>query len=192
MSRRKNVIAACIVFLLAVVASLYWFVTAHGFSAREKPWAVEAFIARHLRRLATAPAVKKLQNPVSPTLLNIAEARDHFADHCAICHANDGSGRTQINTGLYPPAPDMRKEDTQSLTDGELLYIIKNGIRFTGMPGWGGEGEENWKLVLFIRHLPDLAPSEIELMKEINGLETEQENGQPSTAPHEHSHGPDH
>ena len=155
-------------------------------------WAVEAFIARHLRRLATAPHVKKLQNPVSPTLLNLAEARDHFADHCAICHANDGSGRTQINAGLYPPAPDMREEDTQSLTDGELLYIIKNGIRFTGMPGWGGEGEENWQLVLFIRHLPDLAPSEIELMKEINGLETEQESGQPSTAPHEHSHGPDH
>ncbi len=192
MSRRKNVIAACIVFLLAAVAWLYWFVTAHGFSAREKPWAVEAFIARHLRRLATAPAVKKLPNPVSPTPLNIAEARDHFADHCAICHANDGSGRTQINAGLYPPAPDMREEDTQSLTDGELLYIIKNGIRFTGMPGWGGEDEENWKLVLFIRHLPDLAPSEIELMKEINGLETEQESGQPSTAPHEDSHGPDH
>ena len=115
MSRRKSVIAACIVFLLAVVAWLYWFVTAHGFSAREKPWAVEAFIARHLRRLATAPHVKKLQNPVSPTLLNLAEDRDHFADHCALCHANDGSGQTQINAGLYPPAPDMREEGTQKL-----------------------------------------------------------------------------
>ena len=119
----------------------------------------------------------------------MAEARDHFADHCAQCHANDGSGQTQINAGLYPPAPDMREEGTQKLTDGELLYIIKNGIRFTGMPGWGGEGEENWKLVLFIRHLPDLTPSEIELMREINGLETAQEGGQPSAAPHEHSQG---
>ncbi len=59
------------------------------------------------------------------------------------------------------------------------------------MPGWGGEGEENWKLVVFIRHLPDLTPSEIELMKEINGLETEQESDEPSAAPHEHGHGPD-
>ena len=65
----------------------------------------------------------------------------------------------------------MREPDTQQLTDGELFYIIKNGIRFTGMPGWGGEDEENWKLVLFIRHLPKLSPKEIELMKEINHLE---------------------
>ena len=153
---------------------------------------MEAFIARNVRRLAIPAGAKELENPITPTPLNLAEARDHFADHCAICHANNGSGQTQINAGLYPPAPDMREEGTQKLTDGELLYIIKNGIRFTGMPGWGGEGEENWKLVLFLRHLPDLTPSEIELMKEINGLETEQEGGQPSAAPHEHSQGPDH
>ena len=60
---------------------------------------------------------------------------------------------------------------TQELTDGEIFYIIKNGIRFTGMPGWGGEDEENWKLVLFIRRLPNLSETERELMKEVNGLD---------------------
>ena len=63
----------------------------------------------------------------------------------------------------------MRERETQDLTDGELFYIIKNGIRFTGMPGWGGEDEDNWKLVLFIRRLPQLSPKELELMKEVNG-----------------------
>ncbi len=77
-----------------------------------------------------------------------------------------------INEGLYPPAPDLRADETQRLSDGELLYIIKNGIRFTGMPGWGGDNEDNWKLVLFIRHLPELSDKELALMKEINGLET--------------------
>jgi len=75
-----------------------------------------------------------------------------------------------INEGLYPPAPDLREDTTQHLSDGELLYIIKNGIRFTGMPGWGGNDEDNWKLVLFIRHLPELSDKERELMTEINGL----------------------
>jgi hypothetical protein len=142
---------------------------ANGFSARDKPSAVEAFIARHLRRLAIPRAVSRLQNPVRPTPLVLAEARDHFADHCASCHANDGSGKTTINEGLYPPAPDLRAEPTQALTDGELMAIIKNGVRFTGMPGWGGSDDENWKLVLFIRHLPELSDKELELMKDING-----------------------
>jgi len=157
------------------------FVTRHGFSAREKPTRLEAFLARRARDLATPPEAKRMKNPLAPTPLNIAEARDHFADHCAICHANDGSGKTMINGGLYPPAPDLRVRETQDLSDGELFYIIRNGIRFTGMPGWGGDDEENWKVVLFIRHLPELTAKELELMKEINAQETdsEQEGTQP-------------
>lgn len=167
----KVVAISVVVLFVAAGAWLYWFVTAHGFSAREKPSALEAYLAKHARGIATPPGAKELKNPLSPTPLNIAEARDHFADHCAICHANDGSGRSQINSGLYPPAPDMKQAVTQDLADGEIFYIIKNGVRFTGMPGWGGDDEENWKLVLFIRHLPRLTEQELRLMKEINGLE---------------------
>lgn len=167
----KVLALAGIVLCLAAGMWVYWFVTSHGFSARDKPTELEAFLARRARRIASPRGARELKNPVRPTPLAIAEARDHFADHCAICHANDGSGRTQINAGLYPPAPDLRQSDTQQLSDGELYYIIRNGIRFTGMPGWGGEDEENWKLVLFIRHLPKISPREMDLMKEVNGLE---------------------
>ncbi len=172
MNIRRNVFAmASVAVCLVAGLWMYWFVTAHGFSAREKPSKLEAVLARHARRIASPPGARELRSLVSPAPLAIAEARDHFADHCAICHANDGSGRTQINAGLYPPAPDLKEADTQGLSDGELFYIIKNGIRFTGMPGWGGEDEENWKLVLFIRHLPKITAKELELMKEVNGLE---------------------
>lgn len=165
--RRLNLVLLAIG---GVVGGLgYYYVLGHGFSARETPSALEAAIARRLRSLATTSSVKRLANPVAPTPLALAEARDHFADHCAVCHANDGSGKTPINEGLYPPAPDLREEETQELTEGELLYIIKNGIRFTGMPGWGGSDEENWKLVHFIRHLPKLTAEELELMREVNG-----------------------
>ena len=154
---------------LIVLVYFAWYVKSRGFSARKPPVAYEASIARRLRSLASEPGARDLRNPIQPTPLAIAEARDHYADHCAICHANDGSGKTQINEGLYPPAPDMRKQETQQLTDGEIFYIIKNGVRFTGMPGWGGEDEDNWKLVLFIRRLPQLSSKELELMKEVNG-----------------------
>jgi mono/diheme cytochrome c family protein len=162
-----------LLLLVVAIGCLYWLVKGRGFSAREKPSAVEESLARYVRRLATPEGATDMRNPIAASDLAIAEARDHFADHCAVCHGNDGSGRTVINAGLYPPAPDMRQAHTQDLSDGEIFYIIKNGIRFTGMPGWGGEDEENWKLVRFIRHIPKLTPKEIEFMREINQLEIE-------------------
>lgn len=154
-----------------------WNLRSHGFSAREQPTSFEAFLARNARRLASESDAKSLGNPIEATPLALAEARDHFADHCATCHGNRGDGKTQINSGLYPPAPDMRKAYTQDLSDGELFYIIKNGIRFTGMPGWGGNDEDNWKLVLFIRHLPEVTPMELEFMTEVNHIPADAEAG---------------
>jgi len=101
----------------------------------------------------------------------LAAARAHWADHCAICHANDGSGDTPIGKNLYPRAPDMRGPDTQGLTDGELYAVIENGIRLTGMPAWGTGGEqdhETWQLVTLIRHLPKLSDDELREMEKLN------------------------
>lgn len=168
--RPSRVFVLVAVASICVLLSLVWFVTEHGFSAREKPMAIEAFVARRLRNFAIPSDAAGLRNPLEATELAIAEGRDHFADHCAVCHANDGSGRTEMGANLYPPAPDMRQAATQDLSDGELYYLIRNGVRFTGMPGWGGEGDENWKLVLFIRHLPEILPIELEFMDEINHL----------------------
>src|SRR5262249_52999969 len=96
----------------------------------------------------------------------------HFADHCATCHANDGSGDTEIGRSLYPRAPDMRLPATQDLTDGQLYSVIRNGVRLTGMPAWGNpalkQDDETWHLVVFIRHLPQTTPAEIDQMKALN------------------------
>lgn len=156
----------------AVLVLAFTAVFRHGFSARDHPGLLETFIAQRLRRLAFPRAASGVQNPVRETPEALVEARAHFADHCATCHANDGSGDTDIGQHLYPPAPDMRKPATQSLTDAELFYIIHNGIRFTGMPAWGGENseedQETWQLVHFIRHLPEITPVEITAMKKMN------------------------
>lgn len=143
----------------------------HGLSARAKPSAVEVWAARHVRDLATPSSVKAAVNPVPPTEFVLAEARDHFADHCATCHGNRGDGKTMIGDGLFPPPPDLRGEATQRLTDGEIMNIIRNGIRFTGMPGFGGSDADNWKLTHFVRRLPTLSEKERALMNEINNLE---------------------
>lgn len=157
--------------LICVAAVLcYSLMPRDGFSARERPTKMEAFIAQNIRLLSIPRQAREMRNPLIPEPLTIAQARDHFADHCAVCHGNRGDGKTMINEGLYPSAPDMRKPDTQNLTDGELFFIIRNGIRLSGMPGWGGSDQDNWKLVLFIRHLPNVSPNELRFMNEINGL----------------------
>ncbi len=171
-----KIVVAVSVLVLALVWALLQ-VRAHGFSAREKPTGMEAFVATRLRWFASESDARSLKNPVEATPLAVAEARDHYADHCATCHGNRGDGKTQINAGLYPPAPDMRESHTQDLSDGELFYIIKNGVRFTGMPGWGGSDEDNWKLVLFIRHLPRITSKELEFMREVNHMPVEAEPG---------------
>lgn len=170
----------------------------HGFSARDEPSAIETLVARGVRKLSVPTSAVHAANPVPLTPEVLAEARAHFADHCATCHANDGSGMTEIGQNLYPKAPDMRLPDTQKLTDGELYYIIRNGIRLTGMPAWGpaeGEDEDSWTLVHFIRHLPRLTPDEIRQMERFNpksaaDLEEEQDeqrflNGEPPAIGHE-------
>ena len=144
---------------------------AHGFSAREGPTAIERWMARGARIAALPAGAKDLANPVPKTPEILAEARAHWADHCALCHANDGSGDTAMGTHMYPPAPDMRKPPTQNLTDGELFYTIQDGIRLTGMPAWGGsdhDAKDSWKLVHFIRHLPQLTLEERKQMEKLN------------------------
>lgn len=141
-----------------------------GFSAKEKPPALEAFLAKRVRRLATPSKSIRLKNPLLQGPNNIGAARDYFAVNCATCHGNNGDGKTLINSGLYPPAPDLRGKQTQNLTDGELFFIIRNGIRFTGMPAWEGDDDDIWQLVLFIRQVSTLSPKDIVQMNEINHL----------------------
>ncbi len=148
------------------------FVSGRGFSARAEPSRLEASLARSLRGVMVPRTVRDLKNPVEATPEVMQDALSHFADHCATCHGNDGRGATTIGRGLYPKAPDMQLADTQSLTDGELFYIIEEGIRFTGMPGWAtgtpDGARASWALVHFIRRLPKLSAADFEQMRSLN------------------------
>ncbi len=169
-----RVMIAVLVAVPIALSVVVFSVQGRGFSARDQPTRLEAIVARQMRRLAVPAKARSMKNPVVLHADDLAEAREHFADHCAICHANDGSGNTTIGQNLYPKAPDMRKRATQSLSDGELFYIINNGIRLTGMPAWGSgnakEDSASWKLVHFIRRLDQLSEADLVEMESMNPL----------------------
>src|SRR5260370_9284443 len=165
MKHRTLVMVIAAVAFLGLVAGLAASVLHNGLSSRRTATRFEIIIARNARHLRVPSNARLTQNPLLASGEDLRDARPHFADHCAICHGNDGGGETMIGGGLYPKPPDLRLPETQNLTDGELFWIIENGVRFTGMPAFsmGGEHggmEGSWKLVHFIRHLPHLTAAE--------------------------------
>jgi mono/diheme cytochrome c family protein len=168
----KRLLAWIAFLAILLAAGVMLFLQGRGVSARPQPSAIEKRGALFMRGWMTPSRYKGLKNPVTATEENFASARDHFADHCASCHGNDGSGNTEMGRNLYPKAPDMRAARTQGLSDGELFYIIENGVMLTGMPAWSTgtpEGEKaSWELVHFIRRMPKLTADDLEAMKKMN------------------------
>lgn len=161
----------CAILGVAAVAGVVW-LAMHGISAQAEPGPLEARLARSARGMAIPAADRGRANPIPSTGATIRAGMEHWADHCASCHGNDGSGDTTVGRALSPRAPDMRRAATQDLTDGELFYIIESGVKFTGMPGWSTgtpDGEQaSWHLVHFIRHLPKITEEELAEMTDLN------------------------
>jgi mono/diheme cytochrome c family protein len=189
--------------LLAMAVAVWLWMS--GIGTETPPGALETAVSRTARSTMIPSAARQRPNPEPASAETIRSGLEHFADHCATCHANDGGGDTEMGQGLYPRVPDMRLAATQNLSDGELFYIIENGVKLTGMPAWGtgtAEGEqETWHLVHFIRRLPTLSEAELADMEELNprsaadwkALEEERrflsgEAPMPSSEPSTHEH----
>jgi mono/diheme cytochrome c family protein len=97
------------------------------------------------------------KNPLPDTPDTLKTGAEHFRHHCQICHGLDGH-----NTGvpfadlMSPPVADLGDKSVQAYSDGQLKWIIQNGIRYTGMPGWNGilDDNEQWAITRYLRHLP--------------------------------------
>jgi mono/diheme cytochrome c family protein len=185
--KRGQLFLVMVVVVLALLAAAAVSILHDGLSARAQPSALETAIARSARKMAAPSGARNTRNPIPDSPEVQREARLHFADHCAICHGNDGSGDTMIGRGEYPKPPDLRAAETQNLSDGDIFWIIENGVRLTGMPAFGGAGDhegsdhassdhdaeehgsqDSWKLVHFIRHLPKLTAEERLEMEKYN------------------------
>src|SRR3984957_16915107 len=135
-----------------------------GFRATNQPSRIETMVAHSVRNLSIPNSARSEKNPLIATQESLQDGRDAFMARCQTCHGHDGSGLTPVGQSLYPPAPDLRSAQTQKLTDGEIHYIIENGVELTGMPAWGNphqaQNDNSWKLVLYIRSLRPLTQQE--------------------------------
>ena len=117
--------------------------------------------------------------------------KEHFQHHCQICHGMDGQ-----NTGvpfaskMDPPVADLSSKDVQEYTDGQLKWIIENGISPSGMPGWKGvlSDQEMWHMVRFLRKLPAKGS---EGVPPVFQHEAEEHGAGQKGAAKPHSHAPD-
>lgn len=100
---------------------------------------------------------KSEKNPVPFTAENLAAGKEAFGHYCTVCHGLDGQSTGVPFAGqMSPPMPSLASEDVQRYTDGQLKWIIDNGISPSGMPASKGtlSDDEIWSIVLFLRHLP--------------------------------------
>ena len=121
-----------------------------------KPGAAESEMAKEVKHKITVGG-KDNRNPIPATEENVAVGREHFGHHCGICHGLDGQATgVPFADKMAPPIPSLSSKDVQDYTDGQLKWIIENGINPSGMPAWKGtlSDEEMWKIVDFLRHLP--------------------------------------
>jgi mono/diheme cytochrome c family protein len=141
--------------LVSVIALVLLPILASGCAAKP-PSKVEAKIATWTKHHVTVGG-KKDVNPVKASEESIDEGKQAFTSYCMVCHGLDGQ-----NTGvpfaatISPQVPSLASAEVQAYTDGQLKWIIKNGIYPSGMPPSNGEfsDKEMWQMVLYIRHLP--------------------------------------
>jgi len=98
----------------------------------------------------------------------------HYKENCVDCHGAPGVEESEFGEGLNPPAPDLTLPAVQRMRDGELFWVVSNGIRMTGMPAFSPTHKEDeiWKLVAFVRHLPEITKEEQQVLKASREEET--------------------
>lgn len=137
--------------LLSVFAGLTMACTAN-----KTPSRMETLLANAAKDVAIPIEAQSRKNPLPEDSDIIQQGERVYMQSCAACHGSDGHGLTEIGRAMYPPAMDLTSPHVQHWSDGDLFWIIQNGIRLTGMPEWKTTISEadTWKLARFIHGLP--------------------------------------
>ncbi len=158
-----RIVVTLVAVALAAAALGAYVLHTHGLVADRAPGRLETSVARRLVVLSIPSATRKLTNPTAGDERAWREGAEHFEEHCAVCHGQDGRGRSEIGPKMYPPVPDLTSAPIQQMSDGALFAIVQNGVRWTGMPAFRGEHtpQETWQLVSFVRRMPELKPQDL-------------------------------
>jgi mono/diheme cytochrome c family protein len=140
-----------------------------------------------VRERSVAARAREIIVPKDLTEANrISRGAGQYAEMCSACHLEPGGERTEISRGLYPRAPDLRRKT--DLTPAEEFWIVKHGVKMTGMPAWGVTHDDEllWDVVAFLRRLPELTPEQYETM--VKTAPTHEELMRGTETGGEHSH----
>jgi mono/diheme cytochrome c family protein len=152
------------------------------------PGSVEGNIAQTAKEITVGG--KDWVNPTPDDQESQKRGAEHFQHHCEICHGLDGQNTgVPIAGRMSPPVADLASKDVQDYRDGQLKWIIENGIRFSGMPSWKGilTDQEMWYMVRYIRHLPPKGSLGVPKIYEESVHEHESAEGMPEhPAAHDH------
>jgi len=160
---RRWAIVASALLVLVGVAAIWIYAGLYNIAAdvpHPQPvyWLLETIGDRSVAARARDVVVPKNLNDPS----RISRGAGQYADMCSGCHLAPGMKRTEISRGLYPRAPELRHKT--DLTPAEQFWIVKHGVKMTGMPAWGVTHDDEllWDVVAFVRKLPELTPDQYE------------------------------
>jgi mono/diheme cytochrome c family protein len=150
------------ILLVAIGAAAVVYTGSFDTSAEKPPGKLEQQLATFALNRAVARRAPNRKNPLPATPENLRGGLAHFRENCLVCHGAPGVDPGEIGQGLNPGAPDLTLPRVQGRTDGQIFWIVDEGIRMTGMPAFGPTHQENeiWQIVSFVRHLPEITDAE--------------------------------
>jgi mono/diheme cytochrome c family protein len=161
--------------VMALLVAIFLLLPRLNWSAIRKPGQIEKKLAGYATSNWIRRNADTHPNPLPPTPENLKAGQSDYEEHCAGCHGLEGDGENRFEADFNPPVPKLTG-GTKKWSDGELYFIIANGISMTGMPGFGKnhDPKEIWGMVLWMRHLAQLSPPEKEAIKSRAHMTTDQ------------------
>jgi mono/diheme cytochrome c family protein len=151
-----SLLIAAVVFLLGAAAVIY--AGLYNVAATTPHWsAISSLLETTRTRSVKAQAAGIVVPPGLTDPAKVIIGVEHYAAHCAVCHGAPGVPKGDIAHGLYPPPPDLASAATL-YSPAELFWIVKHGIKMTGMPAWTDHSDEElWATVAFLKKLPGMS-----------------------------------
>src|SRR6266849_6347198 len=184
-----KVLAGIFLGVLLVILTAFLLAATGSFnvSAKEGVGKFEQKVATFTLMRSVARRAPKDKNPFAGAPEALRAGLAHYKENCVMCHGAPGVEESEAGMGLNPPAPDLTLPAVQNMSDGELYWIVANGIRMTGMPAFSltHKKEEIWQMVAFVRHLPQISADEQKVLKAGSEEEEHHHEGGPAPAGHE-------
>jgi mono/diheme cytochrome c family protein len=193
----KHVVSALVVFVLVVIlaALLYIYLGVYNVAASEPHSDAVAWLMSTAQIQSIRAHAGPLDEPLPTDSTAVWMGFEHYDVMCTTCHGAPGIEPSEIGEGLYPKPPELDEEVMAAFSDAELLWIVKHGIKMTGMPAYGAtHGDEELRAITtFIKHLPDLSAEEYREMQKAleaasSGSAQENPSGSTDDDGHDHSH----